>query len=308
MPSFTAVAGAQDEVCPVSVVVPTIGRPELLAKCLASIAACHPGPAEVVVVDQSGGGVADVVAAHAHRGMRTVRCDGVGIARATNAGLRAASSDHVLVTHDDCRVARDWVAVAARGAAETPDTIITGRVLPGGDPRAVPSTRTDEVPADYTGTRASGVLYPANMVLPRRSVLEFGGFDERPSLRRAAEDNDLCYRWLRAGRGLRFEPDLVVTHADWRTPAELEELYVAYWRGEGAFLAKHLLAGDRHAVRMLRYAVRGAARAFASRIKHGTPRWTDARRGALRGLPAGLLAGTRDELALRVRRRRARGR
>ena len=39
----------------VSAIVPTIGRPALLAECLASLFACDPAPAEVVVVDQSGG-------------------------------------------------------------------------------------------------------------------------------------------------------------------------------------------------------------------------------------------------------------
>jgi glycosyltransferase involved in cell wall biosynthesis len=46
-----ALAGAS---VPLSVVLPTIGRAELLVACLASIAACEPGAAEIIVVDQSG--------------------------------------------------------------------------------------------------------------------------------------------------------------------------------------------------------------------------------------------------------------
>jgi GT2 family glycosyltransferase len=236
--------------------------------------------------------------------VRRVRCAGRGIATGTNLGLRAATSGHVLVTHDDCTVAVDWIEAAARHAAATPSAIVTGRVLPGGDPRAVPSTKTEDAPFDFTGQPHYGVLYPANMLLPRVEVLAVGGFDERPSLQVAAEDNDLCYRWLTAGRPLRYEPELVVTHHDWRSPEALERLYVAYGRGQGAFYAKHLLAGDR---RMLRFIVSDLARGLrsvASGVRHRRPRWTDERRGLPRGIPAGLLAGARDEWALRTERRR----
>lgn len=293
-----------------SVVIPTVGRADLLDRCLTSIAACRPGPLEVLVVDQSDGSVADVVRSHAHEGARLVRCAGRGIARGTNLGLREAASAHVLVTHDDCTVARDWIAAGGRHAVASPSAIVTGRVLPGGDPAAVPSTKTEDAPFDYTGLPFYGVLYPANMLLPRTAVLEVGGFDERPSLEVAAEDNDLCYRWLCAGRPLRYEPELVVTHHDWRSPEALERLYVAYGRGQGAFYAKHLLAGDRRMLRFILSDLGRGLRSVAGGVRHRRPRWTDERRGLPRGVPAGLVAGARDEWALRMARRRgpARGR
>jgi glycosyltransferase involved in cell wall biosynthesis len=101
------------KVVPVSVIVPTIGRTELLRACLVSVLACDPAPDEVVVVDQSGhDGVSQVANDLADHRIRVVRCAGRGIARATNAGIRAACNDAVLVTHDDCTIARDWVSVA----------------------------------------------------------------------------------------------------------------------------------------------------------------------------------------------------
>jgi GT2 family glycosyltransferase len=297
-------AGDRD-VVPVSVVVPTIGRADLLEGCLASIARCSPRAMEVLVVDQGGGAVNDVVGRHAPLGMRLLRCDGRGIARGTNQGLREAVSTHVLVTHDDCTVPPEWVAVAARHARATPDAIVTGRVLPGGDPAAVPSTKTDSVAYDFTGSPSYGVLYPANMVVPRAGVLAIGGFDERPSLQVAAEDNDLCYRWLTSGRPMRFEPELVVTHHDWRSPDQLERLYVAYGRGQGAFYAKHLVAGDGRIPRLIAQDLGRGLRSLAGAVRHRTPRWADERRGLLRGIPAGLVAGFRDEWRIRSTRRRA---
>lgn len=296
----------------ISVVVPTVGRAELLARCLASIARCDPQPAEVLVVDQSGAPDVEAVVTsdgddHDDGVVRLVRCHDRGIAAGTNLGLREAASSHVAVTHDDCTVDLGWVGAAARHAASTPDAIVTGRVLPVGAAEGVPSTKTSEVPFDFTGLPFYGVLYPANMVVPRDEVLAIGGFDERPSLRLAAEDNDLCYRWLTSGRSLRYEPELVVWHHDWRPPEELVRLYVRYARGQGAFYAKHLVRGDRRMPRLLLADLGRGARSVVGGLRHRRPRWQDERRGLLSGLPPGLWLGLVDEARLRWSRRRAPG-
>src|SRR5215207_3804476 len=124
-----------------TVVIPTIGRAGQLETTLRSVTACRPAAAEVVVVDQSDGAEIDaVVARFADAGVRRVECVGRGIGLALNVGLRAASCDQVLVTHDDCTVAEDWVAAAEEQLAAVPAGIVTGAVLPVGDPEAVPST------------------------------------------------------------------------------------------------------------------------------------------------------------------------
>ena len=279
---------------PVTVVIPTIGRLEPLRRCLESLARSAPPPAEVLVVDQSHdpaieAAVTEVVGAQG----RVVRGDGVGVARARNDGLRAAAHDVVLVTDDDCTVAPDWVSTGSRLATMHPGAIVTGKVLPVGDPRAVPSTKDDPSPRDLSGERRGGWLFGNNMVLPRSAVLELGGFDERFGPDEAAEDNEFCYRWLKARRPLRYEPSLVVDHHDWRSPDDLQRLYVRYARGEGFFYAKHLRRGD---LRMLRFVVRDlgwALRGLASGVVKRRQSWTDSRRGILRGMPRGFVAGWR---------------
>ena len=279
---------------PVTVAIPTIGRLEPIRRCLESLRACVPAPAEILVVDQSHDSalaelVADVVGDRA----RVVPSHGLGVARARNDGLRAAAHPVVLVTDDDCTVPVEWVGIGHRLTAAHPGAIVTGRVLPVGDPRAVPSTKDDPVPADLSSERRGGWLFGNNMALPRDSVLDLGGFDERFGPEEAAEDNEFCYRWLRAGRPLRYEPSLAVQHHDWRSPDELESLYVRYARGEGFFYAKHLRRGD---LRMLRFVVRDVAwgvRALASGLLKGRESWTDSRRGVFKGMPGGLAAGWR---------------
>jgi GT2 family glycosyltransferase len=280
-----------------SVVVPTVGRLDLLERCLRSVLACNPPADEVVVVDQSGGAeVAALLERLGDGSLRHVPCDGRGTARAMNAGLAAARHDTVLVTHDDCTVEPDWVRKGSALAAAFPGAILTGRVQPPADATYVPSTKTDPQPHDYTGTVTSGLLYPANMVASRRALQEIGGFDERPGLL-VAEDNDLCYRWLVAGRPFRYEPELVVWHHDWRTPEQLVRTHVAYARGQGAFYAKHLHAGDRRVLPMLRWDLRHGVRSVVLGVVRRRPRWQDPYRemvgSLLRGLAAGWLEARR---------------
>lgn len=273
-----------------SVVVPTIGRPELLRSCLESLARCEPRASELLVVDQSRGDVvSQVVAEFEDEGARLVECLGRGRGHAVNHGLREASFETVLITDDDCTVAPDWVQVGADAHAHDPDGMVTGRVLASGNPAAVPSTIDDPEPRDLTGRIHYGFLHAGNMVCGRSSLLAFGAFDERivPS----AEDNDLCYRWLRAGRSMRYEPRLVVWHHDWRTKKQLEELWVRDALGQGVFYGKHLRAGDLTVLRFLAQDLGRGARGVAARVLRGRPRWSDGRQGLLLGIPRGLLDG-----------------
>jgi GT2 family glycosyltransferase len=270
---------------PVSVVIPTIGRVDLLRGCLESIAACRPAPAEVVVVDQSQGeDVGSLVEGYRQRGARVVRSDAHGVAAARNQGLDAVTHDTVLMTDDDCTVAPDWIGVGAGRVREDPRLLATGQVLPVGDGRAVPSTIADTRPRDYTGTIHYFVLYTGNMALNRSEVMAAGGFDEKLP---TAEDNDLCYRWLRSGRRLVYEPRMVVWHHDWRSPEEMHRVQLSYARGQGALYAKHLRAGD---VRMLYFLAREvlwSARTGVRNLAGADPAASTHRRGGLAALAGG---------------------
>jgi GT2 family glycosyltransferase/SAM-dependent methyltransferase len=283
----------------VSVIVPTIGRGTLLEECLRSLLSCRPTAAEIVVVDQSGTDVvAKVVDALAAPTLRRVVCDGRGIALAMNRGLEEVTNDTVFVTHDDCTVAEDWFAVGAALAASAPGAIFTGRVLPPDGSGYVPSTKSDPEPHDYTGQLMSGVLYPANMVASRDALRAIGGFDERASFRLAAEDNDLCYRWIVSGREFRYEPALVVWHHDWRTPEQLLKTHVVYARAQGAFYAKHVYARDFRILRLLAWDLRHSLRTTVRGVVRREPRWEDAYREMGRWLPVGFVAGLRESRGL----------
>jgi GT2 family glycosyltransferase len=276
---------------PVSVVVPTVGRPALLEACLQSLAACEPRAAEILVVDQSGDStIESLVARFARTDARIVSLTVRNKSLALNLGLTEARRDVALVTDDDCTVAVSWIGVAWREMERDPSAIVTGRVLPSGEPRAVPSTIDDATPREYTGEIHYGALYGGNMACNPSLVLAFGGFDERLKV---AEDNDFCYRWLRAGRPLRYEPDLLVWHHAWRTPGEMGELDQDYGHGQGLFYAKHLRKGDFRVARFLARDLYRGARGVAAEVVRGHGEWPDPRRGLLRGLAVGLVEGWR---------------
>jgi GT2 family glycosyltransferase len=279
------------DVLPVSVVVPTIGRPALLEACLESLAACRPRADEVLVIDQSGGdAVRSVAEAYASTGVRVLALGVANRSLALNLALEQARYDAVLVTDDDCIVAASWVGTGSSHLSRAPRAIVTGRVIPLGDAPSVTSTMADERRRDYTGELHYGALSGGNMACSRSLVLEFGGFDERVHV---AEDNDLCYRWLRAGRRLRYEPDLLIWHRAWRTSPELDRQYFAYGRGQGLLYAKHLRARDVRVARFLARDVYRGARGLAAGVVRGPGEWPDPRKGLLRGLAVGLVEGWR---------------
>ena len=283
------------ETVPVTVVIPTIGRLEPLRRCLESLAALRAAarrdprrrPESTIRRSKMRS------PRSSRRGVRVVRSDGAGVARARNDGLRAAANDVVLVTDDDCTVAADWVATGGRLATTYPGAIVTGRVLPVGDPAPCRPRRR-------TRRRATSA---ASVAVAGSSATTWC-FRARPSSSSAASTSASAPRRLprttssvTAGCGpagrLRYEPALVVEHHDWRSPDELERLYVRYARGEGFFYAKHLRRGD---LRMLRFVARDLAwalRGLASGLVTRREPWTDSRRGILRGLPGGFAAGWR---------------
>jgi GT2 family glycosyltransferase len=277
------------DVLPVSVVVPTIGRAELLGQCLQSISECNPRAAEIVIVDQSGDdAVRSVVTGFAPSNARLLVSTERDRSLAVNRGMREAEHDFGLITDDDCTVAPSWVGIAWRHLSSDPRTIVTGRVLPVGDAVSIPSLVGSAAPHDYTGEIHYDVLFGCNMACSRERFLAQGGFDERVTL---AEDNDFCYRWLRAGQPLRYDPGLLIWHHAWRGPEDLQRHFRAYARGQGIFYAKHLRARDPAMVRFLVRDVRRAARGIASRVVRGPSTWPDARLALPRGVAGGLVDG-----------------
>src|SRR3954462_4455264 len=94
-----------------SVVVPSYGRPEVLAHCLAALDAQERAPDEVLVVSRRGDDATqEVVTEHpAPLATKLVLVDTPGLVAAPNAGLEQAHGDVIAFTDDDARPHPDWL-------------------------------------------------------------------------------------------------------------------------------------------------------------------------------------------------------
>jgi glycosyltransferase involved in cell wall biosynthesis len=120
-----------------SVVVPTICRPEELRACLESLAAQSRAADQVVVVLPTAASACDEVAASF--GATTVRGSERGIVAAVNAGLAAADGDVICLIDDDATAPAHWLA-RIEGWFRRPGT---GAV---GGPNVAPGSRLEDLP------------------------------------------------------------------------------------------------------------------------------------------------------------------
>jgi glycosyltransferase involved in cell wall biosynthesis len=254
----------------VTVLVPTLGRPQL-RDCLASLHDGDHWPHRLLVIDQGGGadcgGWVDELRRSGFAAVHVPQSDR-GIGRAMNLGLSMVESPLVAVTHDDCRVSVDWLQQLVRAIRKAPLSIHTGRVEPEGN-EPVPSVNTSPFPAVFRRPTLRGeMLFPANMGCTIDIARQIGPFEEDDRMATAAEDNEWCYRALRMGIPIRYGPEYAVRHLAWRDSDARARTYRQYARSQGTFYGKYLRRGDMH---------------FLGRIVHecvaGSVRWT---RGHLR--------------------------
>jgi glycosyltransferase involved in cell wall biosynthesis len=248
---------------PISVVVPTRDRPDMLARCLASlVTACRPDD-EILVVDSASVDGAAVSAVAANAGVKLLRCERAGASLARNTGWRVARHDLVAFVDDDISVHPDWASEMAEAFVAHPEvSFVSGQVdVPPGEElgeRPVAILREPDPWRIDLGTSTGEYGHSANVAI-RRAVLEaVGGFDERLGAGvpfRAAEDIDLFDRVLLSGRVGWYHPGALAWHDQWRSRWELVRLDWAYGLGMGVRLTKLARRSPARAARETRLAI-----------------------------------------------------
>lgn len=239
-----------------SVVVCTRDRPDSLYRCLASLAACEPGPDEIIVVDNAPSDNGTLVACERFSQVRYVLEPRPGLSRARNTGIAAASGDLIAFTDDDVEVEPSWIAGLRSGFSHEEIAAVTGPVLP----RRLDSQAAFAFENDYGGLAAS--LYPrqfdrgflaqpfgeappvwqigagANMAIRRLAFARAGVFDVRlgAGASGCSEDSELFHRLLSADLRCRYEPAAVVHHHHRNDLASLRRQMRAYMRGHSTAL------------------------------------------------------------------------
>lgn len=200
----------------VSVVVPTLGRPEALARCLAALEA-QTWPVEVVVAEDG---------------------EGRGPAWARNEGVRRARGEVVCFTDDDCEPAPGWAEALAAPILSGEARATAGPILLGQG--ATAADRAWEVILSYLqrqasrpGTSSPGFAATANLAAAR-SLLEAVPFDESfPAA--AGEDRDWAERATRLGAPPRFVAAAAATHAAGSTTRGFLRQQYRYGRGAARY-------------------------------------------------------------------------
>jgi glycosyltransferase involved in cell wall biosynthesis len=230
--------GKRDAATTVSVVVATHNRANDLARLLDGLAAQTRKPDEVIVVDDgSADGTSAVLDRRRRDGglpLRVIRRPrAAGPATAREEGWRAASSDLVAFTDDDCVPDPEWLAEGERAWARSPDVFVQGRTAP-----------QEEHPGPFARTlrvdRMNAAFPTCNMLYPRALLERVGGFDTETYGREpGGEDCDLAWRAIEANARPVFAADAIVYHAV-NHPGPLGKLRIAArWTTPMTAYARH---------------------------------------------------------------------
>ena len=214
-----------------SIVIPTRGRPAYLAGTLASVLPqARELGAEVVVVNDGGGGPADDVARH--HGVRVVASAAHGANAARNAGIAATAGDPVILIDDDIRAPDGWLRALLDGLGRYPDVDVFGgpitAVIDGGGPRSC-GREKPPITTLWLGSedRDAEFVWSANMAIRRRALARVGPFDE--SIHGRGEEEDWERRHRAGGGRVRYLAQAGLDHLRSGPDASLRSLSVAAW-------------------------------------------------------------------------------
>ena len=195
---------------PVSVVIPSKGRPEILGETLESLRGQTLQPGKIVVVvptDQ------DAPQSAARPGTEII-VGPSGLTRQRNAGIRAvdASAGYIVFFDDDFEPKADYLERAVAFLEGNPSVIGLSGIEPG-DHGVVSREEARRLIAAHAPAAAESsafvdrgrhfILYGCNMVI-RRAALVQEEFDEELPLYAYGEDYEISMRLLRRGRIGRF--------------------------------------------------------------------------------------------------------
>lgn len=227
-----------------SVIVPTYNRRAPLVRAVQALADQEIDvPYEIVVVsDGSTDGTEDALAALELAVPLVVdRQENAGPATARNRGVELARGDTLVFVDDDIVADRGLLAAHhAAQAARDDGVVVTGPMLTPPDHDMSPWVRweQDRLERQYIDLAAGAyeptgrLFYTGNASVPRRFVLDAGGFD--PTFRRA-EDLELGIRMRDRGASFRFVPEARGYHYAERSFEAWERIPYDYGVNEIAF-------------------------------------------------------------------------
>ncbi len=225
-----------------SIIVPTRGRPQQLARCLEGVCRllCDREDLEVIVVDD-GSPASSRVSVEPYRdrvNIDVVAQPHSGPAVARNLGAARARGTYLAFLDDDCWPAPEWLEQLAEAFAAH-----AGR-------EAIVGGRTENALSDNTFSEASELIvgylvktrlpdgtrfFPTNNLAVRSEAFRrIGGFSARYPMA-GGEDREFCRRWQEHGHAAVDAPKAVVYHAHSLTLGSFLRQQFTYGRGAALF-------------------------------------------------------------------------
>lgn len=200
---------------PVSVVIPTYKREQVLIGTIHFMLALAARPAEILVLDQTEQHEAltdqQLAALHAKGDIRWIRLAEPSIPKAMNQGLLLASHDLVLFVDDDIRPEPELLSAHLEVHAKNPSALVAGRVI---------QPWQEGIDFSMETSFHFATMYPrwitefmgGNFSLSRSVAIKLGGFDENFVRVAYRFEADFAHRWIDAGKRIYFEPSACLHH------------------------------------------------------------------------------------------------
>ena len=195
----------------ISIVIPHLNQPDMLARCLESLKAGQRAADEITVVDNGSTILPEAICA-AYPDVRLLQEPTPGPGPARNHGVAASTGDILAFIDADCIAAPDWLAAAEAAMADPAATILGGDVrIAYANPNRLTMLEAYESIYAYRMDRyiaREGFTGTGNLVV-RRAVLAdvgaFAGID-------VAEDRDWGHRATAKGYRIRYVAGMRVYH------------------------------------------------------------------------------------------------
>jgi cellulose synthase/poly-beta-1,6-N-acetylglucosamine synthase-like glycosyltransferase len=252
------------------VIIATVGRPDVLDRCLSALATADNVPHETVVVDNTSGDPATQMVAQRH-GARCLTAEWTGLSGARNAGIRASTGPIVAFLDDDAAPTPGWLSALLSPFADTRVMAVTGRVVSfeaeaearrrvgiaidqdlGPEPRVVSATTPDWFEICNFG----GLGIGANMAFRRESLEIWPGFREslgRGTPMQGGEEHNAFFELVRKGYKVAYAPEAVARHRYPHTLAAIRRTNFRYLAGAAAYATLLVVEEPRYRRRTLRY-------------------------------------------------------
>ena len=212
------------ETLPLSVVIPTYCRGQVLLATIEYMLAQCPAAHEIVVVDQTPSHDDSVESRlarwNAEKKIRWIRLGAPSIPTAMNEGLLAAGNEIVLFIDDDIETGPSLVDRHYRHYSDPEVYGVVGQILqPGQEPARVENgprgdglTRDLEFP--FNGTRRCRIVncMAGNLSVRRDKALEAGGMDLNFVGVAYRFETEFCRRLIRLSGQIVFDPEASISH------------------------------------------------------------------------------------------------